>query len=68
MRDLRADAAFLHIIDTSRLLEVLREDDRAIVRAASAASKAADYLLAFRPDPLEPPDAIQAADELEELA
>jgi antirestriction protein ArdC len=28
-------------------LEVLREDDRAIVRAASAASKAADYLLAF---------------------
>jgi len=31
-------------------LEVLREDDRAIVRAASAASKAADYLLAFRPE------------------
>ena len=31
-------------------LEVLREDDRAIVRAASAASKAADFLLAFRPD------------------
>ena len=29
-------------------LAVLREDDRAIVRAASAASKAADYLLAFR--------------------
>jgi antirestriction protein ArdC len=29
-------------------LELLREDDRAIVRAASAASKAADYLLAFR--------------------
>jgi antirestriction protein ArdC len=29
-------------------LEILREDDRAIVRAASAASKAADYLLAFR--------------------
>jgi antirestriction protein ArdC len=28
-------------------LEVLREDDRAIVRAASAASKATDYLLAF---------------------
>jgi antirestriction protein ArdC len=46
-------------------LEVLREDDRAIVRAASAASKAADYLLAFRPDPLEPPDAIQASDGLE---
>jgi len=29
-------------------LEVLREDDRAIVRAASAASKAADFILAFR--------------------
>jgi antirestriction protein ArdC len=31
-------------------LEVLREDDRAIVRAASAASKAADFLQAFLPD------------------
>jgi antirestriction protein ArdC len=31
-------------------LEVLREDNRAIIRAASAASKAADYLLAFRAD------------------
>lgn len=31
-------------------LEVLRDDDRAIIRAASAASKAADYLLAFRAD------------------
>ena len=31
-------------------LDVLREDNRAIVRAASAASKAADYLLAFRHD------------------
>jgi antirestriction protein ArdC len=30
--------------------EVLQEDSRAIVRAASAASKAADYLLAFIPD------------------
>lgn len=29
-------------------LEVLREDSKAIFRAASAASKAADYLLAFR--------------------
>jgi hypothetical protein len=34
-------------------------------RAASAASKAADYPLAFRPDPSEPVDVIQAADELE---
>jgi antirestriction protein ArdC len=30
--------------------EILKEDSRAIVRAASAASKAADYLLAFLPD------------------
>jgi antirestriction protein ArdC len=30
-------------------LDVLREDSRAIVRAASAASKAADYLLGFLP-------------------
>ena len=30
-------------------LEVLREDNRAIVRAASQASKAADFLLAFLP-------------------
>jgi antirestriction protein ArdC len=30
-------------------LEVLRDDNRAIVRAASQASKAADYLLAFLP-------------------
>lgn len=29
-------------------LEVLREDNRAIFRAASAASKAADFLLALR--------------------
>jgi antirestriction protein ArdC len=31
-------------------LEVLREDERAIFRAASQASKAADYLLAFAPE------------------
>ncbi|WP_118138101.1 ArdC family protein [Oceanicella sp. SM1341] len=31
-------------------LDVLREDNRAIVRAASQASKAADWLLAFAPD------------------
>lgn len=37
-------------------LEVLRADDRAIVRAASAASKAADYLLAFLPDRAEGKD------------
>jgi antirestriction protein ArdC len=31
-------------------LEVLREDEKAIFRAASAASKAANYLLAFAPE------------------
>ncbi|MGY8706011.1 zincin-like metallopeptidase domain-containing protein [Bradyrhizobium sp. 18BD] len=35
-------------------LEVLREDNRAIVRAASQASKAADYLLGFIPESIEP--------------
>ena len=41
--------ALLHIIDTSRLIGVMREDNRAIVRAASQASKAADYLLSYLP-------------------
>jgi antirestriction protein ArdC len=31
-------------------LEVLREDNRAIVRAASHASKAADYIMGFLPE------------------
>ncbi|MCW6536761.1 ArdC family protein [Sphingomonas lycopersici] len=31
-------------------LDIIREDARAIVRAASAASRAADFLLAFRPE------------------
>jgi antirestriction protein ArdC len=46
-------------------LEVLREDDRAIVRAASAASKAADYLLAFQPDRVKPGDANVTTSEVE---
>ncbi|MGB8842302.1 MAG: zincin-like metallopeptidase domain-containing protein [Aliidongia sp.] len=48
--------ASLNIVPTVRhadyiasWLDVLREDDRAIIRAASAASKTADYLLAFLP-------------------
>jgi antirestriction protein ArdC len=36
-------------------LEVLREDNRAVVRAASAASKAADFLLSFLPPRSTPP-------------
>lgn len=49
MRDLRADAAFLHIIDTSRLLTVLKGDKRAIFTAASHSQKAADYLHSLQP-------------------
>jgi antirestriction protein ArdC len=45
-------------------LEVLRDDDRAVVRAASAASKAADYLLAFRLDSNEPIEVAAASDNL----
>jgi len=37
-------------------LEVLREDNRAIVRAASQASKAADWLLSFLPDAVDAED------------
>ena len=42
----------------------MREDDRAIVRAAGAASKAADYLLAFRPESNEPVEAVELSDHL----
>ncbi len=38
-------------------LEVLREDNRAIFRAASQASRAADFLLAFQAAPSPEPDA-----------
>ena len=39
-----------HVDYIGSWLEVLREDNRAIVRAASQASKAADWLLAFAPE------------------
>ena len=42
-------------------LEVLREDNRAIIRAASAASKAADYLLALGVDDPAPAAAAELA-------
>ena len=45
-------------------LEVLREDNRAIVRAASQASKAADWILSFLPDA----DGIGTADDEREAA
>ena len=44
-------------------LEVLREDNRAIVRAASHASKAADYILGFLPDNRHPNDNDTPSDE-----
>ena len=37
--------AFLHIIDTSRLLKLLRDDDRAILTAAAKAEEASSLLL-----------------------
>jgi len=55
-------SAFLHIIVTSRLLGILREDNRAIIRAAGAASKAADYLLAFLPESPLPAESPAAAE------
>ena len=45
-------------------LKVLHEDNRAIVRAASQASKAADWILSFLPDA----DLLQAADNKREAA
>jgi antirestriction protein ArdC len=44
-------------------LDVLREDNRAIVRAASQASKAADYILGFLPHDQATPDAQAYAGE-----
>jgi antirestriction protein ArdC len=46
---------------------VLREDNRAIVRAASAASKAAEYLLAFRMDTEAPVEAAIGVDDHESV-
>ncbi|RXR28343.1 hypothetical protein EQG66_09815, partial [Sphingobium fluviale] len=45
------ETAFLHIIDTSRLLKVLKEDKRAIFSAAAHAQRAADYLHRLQPQP-----------------
>jgi antirestriction protein ArdC len=46
-------------------LEVLREDNRAIVRAASAASKAAEFILGFQPCIDQQPTAASADDQQE---
>jgi hypothetical protein len=64
--------ASLGIVPTVRLsdyigswLEVLREDNRAIVRAASQASKATDYLLSFVPEIASSPTAEAIVDHCE---
>ena len=44
-------------------LEVLREDNRAIVRAASQASKAADWLLGHLPEDVTAPSDANASNE-----
>lgn len=44
MRDSRAEAAFLHITHTSRLLDVLANDKRFIFSAAAHAQRAVAYL------------------------
>lgn len=49
-------------------LDVLREDNRAIVRAASQASKAADWLLGFVPDTGETGDTYTGAVEIDRRA
>ena len=48
-------------------LEVLREDNRAIVRAASSASKAADYILGFQPR-VDPFPVAASTDDAQETA
>jgi antirestriction protein ArdC len=65
MRDSRAEAAFLHIIDTSRLIKVLNADRREIFRAAADAQRIADYCLGLHPDYRnQPDDAGAEADDL----
>jgi antirestriction protein ArdC len=45
VRDSRAKSAFLHITSTSRLLKLLKDDDRAILTAAAKAEEASSLLL-----------------------
>ena len=55
MRLSGAEAGFLHIIDTSRLIGVLKQDRREIFHAAAEAQRIADYILGFHPDYAEKP-------------
>ncbi|CAH0357350.1 hypothetical protein [Sphingobium sp. CECT 9361] len=59
-------AAFLHIIDTSRLLGILRGDKTAIIHASSKAEQAFNYMIAFGADPAaaSPSEASAEGDEL----
>jgi antirestriction protein ArdC len=59
-RDLRAGMAFLHIIANSRLLEVLKNDKRAIFTAARKASDAAAYLTSLQTSEIKRPAAVVA--------
>jgi antirestriction protein ArdC len=61
----KSRAAVLQIMERWRLLAVLREDNRAIVRAASQASKAADFLLGFLPGDTQAHLAAAATGEVE---
>jgi len=47
----RSRVALLHIIDTSRLITVLKNDKRAIFSAAAHAQRAVDYLHGLQPRP-----------------
>jgi antirestriction protein ArdC len=53
----------LHADYVGSWLDVMREDNRAIIRAASKASKAADYILAFLPGNNEPNNRDGEADD-----
>ena len=46
---MQAHAAFLRITDTSRLLEIMKGDKKAIFTAAAAANRAAEFLHGLQP-------------------
>ena len=53
-RKFSADAAHLRIIDTSRLMELLRNDPKAIFTASAKASETVTYLKSFQPSAVAP--------------
>ena len=75
-RKISAVVAFLHITSTSRLLEVLKGDTKAIFTAASLATRTVDYLLGLQPkaepvqatDPSGDPERPQADGAADRLA